>query len=81
MRTTINIRDEALELCRKRSEQAGTSLGEVVSEAIIEAYRERPQERQGRIRYDLPAFGEGGLQPGADLDDSAALEDVMEGRG
>jgi hypothetical protein len=27
---------------------------------------------------DLPVFGEGGTQPGVDLDDSAALLDLME---
>jgi len=27
---------------------------------------------------ELPTFGEGGVQPGVDLDDSAALLDLMD---
>ena len=27
---------------------------------------------------ELPVFGEGGMRPGVDLDDSAALLDIME---
>ena len=33
-----------------------------------------------RVQVDLPTFGEGGPQPGVDLDDSAALLDLQEGR-
>jgi hypothetical protein len=80
VRTTVNIRDEALEACRKAAEAKGVSLGEVISEAILDSLGERPGGGRRR-RYDLPVSGEGGLRPGVDLDSSAALEDLMEGRG
>ena len=79
MRTTVNIREEALKLCKKKARELGTSLGEVISEAILTVYRERPA-RGPKIQYQLPVSGEGGLQSGVDLDSTAALEDIMEGR-
>ena len=79
MRTTVNIRDEALELCRRVAETKGVPVGEVISEAILDSLGERPASGRRR-RHDLPVSGSGGLKPGVDLDSSAALEDVMEGR-
>jgi hypothetical protein len=79
MRTTVNIADEALELCRRTARQKGVSLGEAISEAILEAYRPRPAEWR-RDRFELPVSGQCGLKPGVDLDSSVALEDLLEGR-
>lgn len=76
MRTTVNIEDEALELGKRKAEELGTTLGQVVSEAILAAYRERPAERRP-ARYDLPVSGAGGVQPGVDLSNNAALEELM----
>jgi len=77
MRTTVNIRPGALELCKKKAAETGQSLGEVISEAILQAYSGRSVEAKRR-RYDLPAAGEGGVQPGVDLDDTSALQDLMD---
>ncbi len=79
MRTTVNIREEALKLCKKKARELGTSLGEVISEAVLTVYRDRPAQAP-KTRYELPVSGEGGLLAGVDLDSTAALEDVMEGR-
>ena len=79
MRTTINLQPEALLLCRQRAQEQQRSLGDVISDAILAAFRERPAEPETRL-YDLPASGEGGLQPGVDLDCTAALEDLLGGR-
>jgi hypothetical protein len=78
MRTTINIRREALELVRGRAEREGVSLGDAVSDAILDAYRKRPATSERR-RIVLSVSGAGGLHPGVDLDDSAALEERMSG--
>ena len=79
VRTTINIQDQALELCKRKAAETGRPLGDVVSAAILEAYTGRPASRK-RSRFDLPVGGEGGLMPGVDLDNSTTLEDIMEGR-
>ena len=39
----------------------------------------RKAAKPGRARAALPTFGRGGLQPGVDLDDTAALLDLMDG--
>ena len=77
MRTTVNIRDEALELCKDKAQEKGISIGDAITEAICTAYRQRPVKTRAR-RFTLPVSGKGGLRPGVDLDSNAALEDVME---
>ncbi len=78
METVVDIRDEALKLSRERAAETGLPLGEVISEAILTVYGSRPAGER-RARYDLPVSGEGGLQPGVDLDCQASLEDLMAG--
>ena len=78
MRTTVNIQDEALELGKAEARDRGVSLGDIISEAIFSAYRDRIE--RARARPEVPAGGRGGLCPGVDLDDSTRLEDVMDGR-
>ena len=78
MRTTIDIQKQALALCRKKAAESGESRGDIVSEAVLEAYSIRPKATKRR-RFTLPTSGTGGLHPGVDLDDSAALQDIMDG--
>ncbi len=80
MRTTVNIQDEALELCKDKAQQKGISLGEAITEAILATYRDTPEKTRYQ-RFILPVSGKGGLRPGVDLDSNAGLEDVMEERG
>ena len=80
MRTTVNIQDEALELCKDKAQAKGISIGDAITEAIFTAYRQRPAKTRAR-RFTLPVSGKGGLRPGVDLDSNAALADVMEGGG
>ena len=54
----------------------GRSLGEVIEEALREKlFRSKEVEEQERV--ELPTFS-GRLMPGVDLDNSAALLDLME---
>ena len=80
MRTTVNIQDEALELCKDKAQQKGISLGEAITEAILATYRDMPEKARAR-RFTLPVSGKGGLRPGVDLDSNAGLEELMEERG
>ena len=80
MRTTVNIQDEALELCKDKAQEKGISIGDAITEAIFTAYRHKPAKTRSR-RFTLPVSGRGGLRPGVDLDSNAGLEDVMEDRG
>ena len=78
MRTTLNLRDEASRLAKRKARELGKPLGDVVSEAVVAAYGERPSSM--RDSPTLPVSGKGGLLPGVDLDDSSDLADRMEGR-
>jgi hypothetical protein len=76
MRTTINLDDALLAEAKQVAARTGRSLTAVVEDALRESlHRRRLTTREA---VDLPTFGEGGVQPGVDLDDSAALLDLME---
>ncbi len=76
MRTTINIDDTLLAEAKQVAARTGRSLATVVEDALRESLHRR--NRPGVRTVELPMFGEGGFQPGVDLDDSAALLELME---
>jgi hypothetical protein len=76
MRTTINIDDALLAEAKQVAARTGRSLAAVVEDALRESLHRR--NRPGVRTVELPVFGEGGFQPGVDLDDSAALLELME---
>lgn len=53
------------------------SLSDLIADALRAALGRRHARR---LPVFLPTDGRGGLQPGVDLDDSAALLDLMEDR-
>ena len=80
MRTTVRL-DEALFADAKAlAARTGRTLTAVIEDALREtlARSRRTRRRQG---VELPTFAGSGLQPGVDLDDSAALLDLMESHG
>ena len=79
MRTTLNLHNEALALSKARARREGKSLGEVVSEAVFSAFRDRPATTQSTV-FNPPVSGEGGVMPGMDLDNTSELLDQIEGR-
>ena len=76
MRTTINIDDALLAEAKQVAARTGRSLTDVVEDALRESLHRR--HRTARWAIELPVFGEDGLQPGVDLDDGAALLDLMD---
>ena len=76
MRTTINLDDVLLAEAKQVAARTGRSLTAVVEDALRESLRRR--QDTARQAIELPVFGEGGVQPGVDLDDGAALLDLME---
>lgn len=53
MRTTVNIQDEALELCKDKAQEKGISMGDAITEAILTAYRNKPAKPPSR-RFAIP---------------------------
>ena len=77
MRTTIHLPDELLARAKRAAIDSNRTLTAVIEEALLAALSKR--RGATAVRVDLPSYGEGGLQPGVDLDDSAALLDLLEG--
>lgn len=79
MRTTVRLDPHLMAEARKFARDTGRTLTRLIEEALREKIAQRAQP-QSRVRIRLPTDGSGGLLPGVDLDDSAALLDRMEGR-
>lgn len=80
MRTTIRLDEELLRDAKAAAAASGRTLTALIEDALREALSRR-HGHASPARVELPTFqGGGGLQAGVDLDDSAALLDLMEGR-
>ena len=76
MRTTVDLPDDLLGEAKERAAREGRTLSDVVGDAVRSSFaRSAVAERE---QVQLPTFAGEGLQPGVDLDDSAALLDLME---
>jgi Ribbon-helix-helix protein, copG family len=76
MRTTVDLPPDVLARAKELAAREGRSLSEVVTDAVRSSFARTATAERGPIQ--LPTFGEGGLHPGVDLDDSAALLELME---
>ena len=77
MRTTVRIDDQLLKEAKQLAARTGKSLTAVIEDALRESLAR--QHGSGRREpVHLVTFTGKGLLPGVDLDDSAALLDVME---
>lgn len=80
MRTTIRLDDELLARAKTLAARTGRTLTAVIEDALRAALAQG-RRRPPAERIELPSFGAGGVRPGVDLDDTAALLDLMETRG
>jgi hypothetical protein len=77
MRTTIQLEDKLLQDVKAFAAETGKSVSAVIEEALRRALAQRrPTAPNGRVR--LKTHGRGGLQPGVNLDNTAALLDLMD---
>jgi hypothetical protein len=78
MRTTVRLDENLLREAKGYAAATGRTLTAVIEDALREALARRhvhPERRRVRLR----TFKGTGLQPGVDLDDSAALWDLVDG--
>lgn len=80
MRTTIRLDDDLLARAKRLALRAGRTLTAVIEDALRAALARGNPHGHGQ-RVQLPTFRGGGLLPGVDLDDTAALLEVMDSRG
>jgi hypothetical protein len=80
MRTTVRLEQSLLDRARREAARRGTTLTALIEQGLRLVLR-KPSPPPSPPRPPLPVSRRsGGLQPGVELDDSAALLDRMEGR-
>ncbi len=79
MRTTVRLEDHLLRRVKQYAVREGKTMTVVFREAL-QAYLARSAQAGSRAPADLPHSGRGGTLPGVDLDDTAGLYEVMDGR-
>jgi hypothetical protein len=77
MRTTIRFDDDLLKEAKRVASASGKTLAEVVEDALRESLARR-RVASKRAHVTLPTFKGTGVWPGVDLDNSAALLDLMD---
>lgn len=81
MRTTILLPDDLYREVKVTAAASDRTVTSFIEEALREALARHAQARSAdRRRFLIEPFGDGGVLPGVDLTDGAALLDVMEGR-
>jgi hypothetical protein len=80
MRTTVRLDEALLERAKREARRRGETLTALIERGLRLALA-GPNRRRERRRVDIPVCrAGGGTLPGVDLDDSAALLDLLEGR-
>jgi len=79
MRTTVRLPPGLMAQVKKLARETGRSMTQVIEDALRVAVA-RARTPAGDKTISFPIVRGDGLQPGVDLDNSAALLDLMEGR-
>lgn len=77
-RTTIRLDDHLLAEVKELAARSNRTMTAVIEDALREVIARQHQPQTPKDELDLPTYGHGGLRPGVDIDDSAALLDIME---
>lgn len=78
MRTTVDIDDELMVATKSFAERNQKTLTAVVEQALRELLS--GPSRQDSDAPPIPVFKGKGVQPGVDLTDNSATEDLMDAR-
>ena len=78
MRTTVRLPDELMRAAKRRAQQTGRTLTQLLEDCLRAELRQPAGAR--RVSEPLPTYSGKGLNPGVDLSDSSALDDLMSGR-
>jgi hypothetical protein len=81
MRTTVRLDDALLEQAKREASRRRATLTALIEQGLRLVLAQSRTAREPRRRVVLPVSrAAGGVLPGIDLNDSAALLDVMENR-
>jgi hypothetical protein len=78
MRTTVRLDDALLAEAKAHAAKTGRTLTQVLEDALRESLARRDARPGRRKLVALPTFKGKGVQPGVDLDSSAALLELMD---
>jgi hypothetical protein len=79
MRTTVRLDDDLLRQAKALVARTGRTLTAVIEDGLREALA-RHRRREERPLVALPTVKGKGLRSGVDLDDTAGLRDMLDGR-
>ena len=80
MRTTVRLNENLLRQVKRVAHERGETMTSLIEQGLRHVVAESAASHR-RKRVKLPVSREGGgVAPGVDLDNSAALLDKMEGR-
>jgi hypothetical protein len=77
-RTTITIDENLLADAKVEAARTGKTFGELVTEALRERLARRTGAADAGRRLVILPTSAGGLAPGVDLDNNAALRDLLD---
>lgn len=77
MRTTILLPDELYDAVRQFAAAERRTITSVIEEALLDTLR-KYVATESRAPFAVDVIEGRGLQPGVDLDDNAALADLMD---
>jgi hypothetical protein len=79
MRTTVRLDDALLDQARREAQRRGETVTALIEKGLrLELAHAKPARHRPKVA--IPVFKGGkGLLPGVDLNNSAALLDIMEG--
>jgi hypothetical protein len=77
VRTTVRLDDELLSAAKQRAAADHTTLTALIEDSLRQTLAVQPAGPGER--FSIRPFGANGTLPGVDLEDSAALRDLMDG--
>ena len=78
MRTTVRLNDALLDQAKREAAKRHETLTALIEQGLRLVLAQSRSPIRKRTRVTLPTSGAGGLQPGVDLSNNAALLDLME---
>jgi hypothetical protein len=80
MRTTVRLEEALINQAKREAERRGETLTALIEQGLrLVLAQSRARHQRERVKLPVSEAG-GGVLPGIDLNDSAALLDIMEGR-
>lgn len=78
MRTTVRLPDDLMRRAKQHATATGRTLTQLMEDAVRAELSQSVTTGEDAVPYVIEPVGGNGLQPGVDLDDSAALLDLMD---